>query len=112
MIEPLLRQRLVERLRVGRKIVLVYGARQVGKTTLVRQVLSELPYKTLSINADETRFIDILFSRHLRQLCGLIEGYEAVFIDEAQRIPDIGINLKLLIDNVPDLRIVVTGHHL
>ena len=109
MIERLLRPRLVERLRVGGKIVLVYGARQVGKTTLVRQVLSELPYKTLSINADEARFIDILSSRDLRQLRGLVEGYEALFIDEAQRIPDIGINLKLLVDNMPDLRIVVTG---
>lgn len=81
----------------------------MGKTTLVRRVLSELPYKTLSINADEARFVDVLSSRDLRQLRGLVEGYEALFIDEAQRIPEIGVNLKLLVDNLSSLRIIVTG---
>lgn len=109
MIERLLRPRLVDQIRVGGKVVLVYGARQVGKTTLVRQALSELPYKTLSINADEARFIDVLSSRDLRQLRGLVEGYEALFVDEAQRIPEIGINLKLLVDTIPSLRTIVTG---
>ena len=109
MIERQIKSRLVERLQTGGKVVLVYGARQVGKTTLVRQVLSELNYNTLSINADEGRFIDILSSRDLRQLRGLVAGYEAVFIDEAQRIPEIGINLKLLVDHFPQLRLVVTG---
>lgn len=109
MIERLLRPRLIEQIQAGGKVVLIYGARQVGKTTLVRQALVELPYKTLSINADEARFIDILSGRDLRQLRGLVEGYEALFIDEAQRIPEIGINLKILVDNLPSLRIIATG---
>ncbi len=99
----------MERLRAGGKVVLVYGARQVGKTTLVQSVLQELGYNTLHINADEGRFNAILSSRDLRQLRGLVANYEAVFIDEAQRIPEIGINLKLLVDQFPSLRIVVTG---
>lgn len=109
MIPRLLRPRVSDQLQVGGKIVLIYGARQVGKTTLVREVLRDLPYRTLSINADEMRFVDVLSSRDLRRLRGLVEGYELLFIDEAQRIPEIGINLKLLIDELPHLRIVATG---
>lgn len=109
MIPRLLRPRVSDQLQAGGKIVLIYGARQVGKTTLVREVLRDLPYRTLSINADEMRFADVLSSRDLRRLRGLVEGYELLFIDEAQRIPEIGINLKLLIDELPHLRIVATG---
>ncbi|MCU0500973.1 MAG: ATP-binding protein [Anaerolineae bacterium] len=101
--------RITEQLQTGGKIVIIYGARQVGKTTLVRRVLDDLPYRSLAINADELRYNEILSSRDLRQLRGLTEGYELLFIDEAQRIPEIGINLKLLIDHLPHLRIVVTG---
>jgi uncharacterized protein len=109
MIPRLLQTRITEQLQTGGKIVVIYGARQVGKTTLVRTVLSQLPFRSLSINADELRYVEILSSRDLRRLNGLVEGYELLFIDEAQRIPEIGLNLKLLIDHLPDLRIVVTG---
>ena len=98
-----------ERLRHSNKIVLLYGPRQVGKTTLVRQVLSELPGRKLEINADELRYVDVLSSRDLPQLRLLVEGYDLLFVDEAQRIPAIGLNLKLLHDGLPDLKIVVTG---
>ena len=109
MIPRLLHAHITDQLQAGGKIVLIYGARQVGKTTLVQRVLGELPYRTLAINADELRYADALSSRDLRRLRGLVEGYDLLFIDEAQRIPEIGINLKLLVDNLPHLRIVVTG---
>ena len=109
MIPRLLQSRITEQLQVGGKIVILYGARQVGKTTLVRRVLDDLPYRCLAINADELRYTDVLSSRDLRRLRGLVEGYELLFIDEAQRIPEIGLNLKLLVDHLPHLRIVVTG---
>ncbi len=89
--------------------MLLYGARQVGKTTLIRKILADLPYRSLAVNGDELRYTEILSSRDLRKLRGLVEGYELLFVDEAQRIPEIGINLKLLADNFPNLRIVVTG---
>ncbi len=109
MIPRILQSRVAEQLEAGGKIVLIYGARQVGKTTLVRQVLSDLPYQTLAVNADEMRYADVLSSRDLRRLRGLVEGYELLFVDEAQRIPEIGVNLKLLVDHLPQLRMVVTG---
>ncbi len=92
-----------------RKVVLVYGPRQVGKTTLVRQVLAELPVRKLEISADEVRYIDVLSSRDLNQLKQLVEGYDVLFIDEAQRIPEVGLNLKILHDGLPQLKIIVTG---
>jgi len=109
MIPRLLRARITEQLLAGGKLIVIYGARQVGKTTLVRQVLDDLPYRNLVINADELRYTEVLSSRDMRRLRGLVEGYELLFVDEAQRIPEIGVNLKLLIDQLPHLRIVVTG---
>lgn len=100
-----IRQQLLER----RKIVLLYGARQVGKTTLVRQVLAETGLRVLEINADELRYADVLSSRDLNQLRPLVQGYDVLFIDEAQRIADIGLTLKILHDGLPDLKIIVTG---
>lgn len=92
------------------KIILIYGARQVGKTTLVRMLLDELhSLKTLSINADEKKYIEVFSSRNLQEMRSLVEGYGLLFIDEAQRIPDIGINLKILHDSLPDLKIIATG---
>jgi len=109
MIPRTLQTRITEQILAGGKIVVIYGARQVGKTTLVRRVLEDLPYRSLTVNADEVRYADLLSSRDLRRLRGLVQGYELLFVDEAQRIPEIGVNLKLLVDNIPELRIVVTG---
>lgn len=91
------------------KILLLYGARQIGKTTLIRKILKQLPFRSLEINADQRKYIDILSSRDLEQMKLLVEGYDLLFMDEAQRIPDIGINLKILHDQLPQLKIVATG---
>lgn len=91
------------------KILVLYGARQIGKTTLIRKILKQLPFRSLEINADQRKYIDILSSRDLEQMKLLVEGYDLLFIDEAQRIPDIGINLKILHDQLPQLKIVATG---
>ena len=58
--------RITEQLQTGGKIVLIYGARQVGKTTLVRRVF-DVAYRSLAINADEIRYSDVLSSRDLRR---------------------------------------------
>ncbi len=109
MIPRALENELHERLKSGREAVVLFGARQVGKTTLVRRVLSTLPYRVLSISADEQQYPDALSSRNLDQLRALTTGYDLIFIDEAQRIPEVGINLKLMVDQLPDLRIIATG---
>lgn len=100
---------LTQELQAGQKIILIYGPRQVGKTTLARQVLSELPGKKLMVNADEYTFKEILSSRSAQRLGEFIEDHDILLIDEAQRIPDIGINLKILHDQFPKLKLLVTG---
>ena len=109
MIQRFLLTELLEKLNHSSKIILIYGARQVGKTTLVKQLLSQLPYKSLSINADEEKYNDVFSSRDLTKMRMLTDGYELLFIDEAQRIPGIGINLKILHDALPELKIIATG---
>ncbi|MEM7514556.1 MAG: ATP-binding protein, partial [Bacteroidota bacterium] len=91
------------------KILMLFGPRQVGKTTLARKILANFEGKTLEVNADILQYSEVLKSRDIRRLGGLVEGYDLLFIDEAQRIPDIGINLKILFDQFPDLQILVTG---
>lgn len=92
------------------KIIILFGQRQVGKTTLAQHVLNQFPdKKVLHINADFNPHAVIFSSRDPAQLRLFVAGYDFLFIDEAQRIPDIGINLKILHDNFPELRILVTG---
>lgn len=91
------------------KVNIIYGARQVGKTTLMQDIVRELGYKTLSINGDDLIYNDILSSQTRTKLESLVAGYEMICIDEAQRILNIGINLKILYDQFPHLKILVTG---
>ncbi|WP_167616587.1 ATP-binding protein [Maribellus sediminis] len=100
---------IINRLENSEKIVVLYGARQVGKTTLVNSILEKRNEKILSINADQLKYREVLSSADLNQLRRLVAGYDLLFIDEAQRVPDIGLNLKILHDNLPQLKIIATG---
>jgi len=100
---------ILNKITQSNKIVIIYGARQVGKTTLANQIIDRLKLKTLKVNADEIKYHDVLSSRDLNKMKSLVSGYELLFIDEAQRIENIGINLKILADGLPELKIIVTG---
>ena len=104
-----IREHIQKEFEENNKIIMLYGARQTGKTTLSNDVLEPLPGKILKINADELRYHEVLSSRDFNKLSLLVEGYDIVFIDEAQRIQDIGINLKIIHDNLPKLKLFVTG---
>ncbi len=92
------------------KGLVVYGSRQVGKTTLINDLLKEFKFKTLTLNGDQRGvWWDLLTSRELSKLTLLVSGYDAVFIDEAQRIPEIGLSVKILLDNFPKLKVIITG---
>jgi len=109
MIQRLYQHIISERLAGFDKIILLYGPRQVGKTTLVRQILTGFPGRKLEINADDSDFMEPLSSRSLHKLRQLVDGYDLLFLDEAQRVPDVGINLKILHDGLPELKIIATG---
>lgn len=100
---------LRDRLLQNDKIVLLFGPRQVGKTTLVRDVLVGVPGKILWINGDEEKYNATFASRDLATMWRLVGGYDTLIIDEAQRIENIGLGLKILRDAHPELRIIATG---
>lgn len=100
---------ITEKLKSSNKGIVVYGARQVGKTTLANEIIKKLGLRTLVINGDQTNFVDILSSRDINKIRSLLEGYDLLFVDEAQRIPEIGIALKIIIDNIPSIKVLVTG---
>jgi predicted AAA+ superfamily ATPase len=104
-----IKTKIISDLKQLNKVVLIYGPRQAGKTTLSQQIIQEIGLKTLIINADQSKYIDVLSSRDLGKLRSLVAGYQLLFIDEGQRIPEIGINLKILHDELPELKILVTG---
>jgi predicted AAA+ superfamily ATPase len=109
LIERALKPTLQEALSKYNKIILIFGPRQAGKTTLVKEVIATFPGNKLEINADELRHVETLSSRNLDKLKQLVSGYDLLFLDEAQRVPEIGVNLKLLHDHLPNLRIIATG---
>ena len=100
---------VLTKLRTSNKGIVIYGARQVGKTTLVNDVVQHSGLKTLTVNADQSKYLDIFSGRDLNKISNLVAGYELLFIDEAQRIPEIGINLKIILDNLKPLKVIVTG---
>jgi hypothetical protein len=94
------------------KVLIVYGPRQVGKTTLVQDLLaaSDLPAGGRSyINADELIYREALASQNRRTLGELLGDNRLLVIDEAQRVPEIGLNLKILVDSYPQAAIIATG---
>lgn len=109
MIQRSIAEHIRQDLADSRKIIIIYGPRQVGKTTLVKEILAKSPYHSLEINADQFKYNEILSSRDLNKLEELIGNHDLLFIDEAQNVPDIGFNLKILYDSLPELRIITTG---
>ncbi|NCA85040.1 MAG: ATP-binding protein [Clostridia bacterium] len=108
-IEREIKTQIAQDLITSGKVIIVYGPRQAGKTTLSNEIIAQAGLKTLKINADQIKYIDVLSSRDLTKLKMLVSGYELLFIDEGQRVPEIGLNLKILHDEIPELKILVTG---
>lgn len=92
-----------------KKAIIIVGPRQVGKTTLLKQIIGSSSKKTLYLNCDEPDVRERLESVTSTQLKALIGDAEMISIDEAQRVNNIGLTLKLIIDNIPDKQLLVTG---
>lgn len=92
----------------GNKAIIIIGARQVGKSTLLNQLLGDNK-NTLWMNGDDTDIQDLFKNMSSTRLRALIGNSKYVVIDEAQRIPDIGIRLKLITDQIPSVQVIATG---
>lgn len=107
MIQRILEQK-ARQLLGNRKALLIMGARQVGKSTLLHQLLDDRP-KVLWLNGDDIDVRELFHDISSTRLRALIGNNEYLVIDEAQRIPDIGLRLKLVTDQIPTVQVIATG---
>jgi predicted AAA+ superfamily ATPase len=91
------------------KVLILYGARRVGKTTLLNNYLKTTTFKYRLDNGDNIRLQQLLGSQDFQQITDYVSGYELIAIDEAQQVPKIGTALKIIVDQHPQMRVIATG---
>lgn len=91
------------------KVVLVFGARRVGKTVLMQQIINDYSGRTLMLNGEDYDALALLENRSAANYRHLLEGIDLLAIDEAQNIPEIGKILKLIVDEIPEVSILASG---
>jgi len=91
------------------KVVMIFGARRVGKTVLMSQISEQFDGKKLIMNGEDYDTLTLLENRSISNYRNLLEGVELLIIDEAQHIPEIGAKLKLMVDEIKGVRIMVSG---
>ncbi len=97
-----------ERLFKG-KLIVIYGARQVGKTTLVKKILEEYGPNSNYLNCELLSVQKGLSEPEAERLKKFLGNYKLILLDEAQNIPNIGKILKIMIDTYPEMQIIATG---
>lgn len=108
MIQRLLSERIESKLFQG-KAILVSGARQVGKTTLLKAMLEKYPGNILYLNGDDVTIQNLINRPNTQQLKQIIGNNKIVFLDEAQRIPQIGLTSKIIVDQFKDVQLILSG---
>lgn len=107
-IKRILQDRIATRIEPN-KVVMIFGARRVGKTILMNQIIEGFAGKTMMLNGEDYDTHALLEKRTISNYKHLFEGIDLVAIDEAQNIPDIGMKLKLIVDGIPGIRVVASG---
>jgi uncharacterized protein len=95
-----------EKFHKGKAIVLI-GPRQVGKTTVVNAILKGKNY--LFLDGDDSSIVEMIAAANTEDLKRIVAGYDYLFIDEVQRIPNIGLKLKILVDQIKGVQVIVSG---
>ncbi len=107
MITRILEQEIEKKLHKGKAIILL-GARQTGKTTLLKKMTNKKD-SVVWLNADETDTIALFENTSSTRLKAIFAGKQIVVIDEAQRIADVGVRLKLITDQISNIQLIATG---
>ncbi len=102
-------QPLIENALFKGKVIIIYGARQVGKTTLVKEIQKKQTDKAVYLNCDEPDIRQSLINKTSTELKSFLGNNRLVILDEAQRVKNIGLTLKLIVDNYPKIQIIATG---
>lgn len=92
------------------KVIVVYGARRVGKTTLLHKFVDNLDRDTvLFVSGDDITARQFLESQSIENLKDFVGRHQYLIVDEAQYVRNIGINLKLIVDHIPGIKVIATG---
>lgn len=91
------------------RALIIYGPRRVGKTTLLQNFLSNTPLKYRLDSGDNIRIQELLGSQDFPRILKYASGFELIVLDEAQLIPNVGMGIKILVDQVPGLKVIATG---
>lgn len=91
------------------KVLIIYGPRRVGKTVLLEQFLAKTTLKYRLDKGDDLGIQEILGSQSIDLIQRYARDYDLIAIDEAQYIPNVGMGLKILVDNIPGIKVIATG---
>ncbi len=107
-IKRTLQDKISERIEPG-KVVIIYGARRVGKTILMKEIVNNFNGKIMLLNGEDFDVQTLLANRSVANFRHILSGIDLLAIDEAQNIPDIGSVLKLIVDEIPTIRVIASG---
>ena len=102
-------QKQIESRMQAQKVMLLFGARRVGKTFLLKQIVEDFLGKSLVLNGEDVDSVAMLEPVSIANYRHVFQDVKLLAIDEAQHIPDIGKKLKLIVDEVPDIRVIASG---
>jgi len=91
------------------KVMLLFGARRVGKTMLIKAIAEKFEGKKMFLNGEDTTTHALLQDKSIANYSFLLNGVDLLLIDEAQNIPDIGAKLKLIVDELPNIQVIASG---
>lgn len=107
--EVFTRKQRVENSLAPKRVLVIYGPRRVGKTTILKKYLSTKKGRILYSTGDDIEIRKIFESEQRARILNFAESYDIIGIDEAQQIPHIGLGIKMIIDEFPDKNIILTG---
>lgn len=92
------------------KVILLFGARRVGKTVLIKEIQKQISGRTLLLNGEDFNTLMLLEQQTIANYRQLLNNIDLLIIDEAQNIPDIGKKLKLMVDEIKGLSKIYSRH--
>ncbi len=107
-IKRTLQDTIIKKIKPG-KAVLIFGARRVGKTIMMKEIVRGYSGRTMLLNGEDYDTVALLQNRSVANYRHLLEGVNLLAIDEAQSVPQIGNILKLIVDEFPNVSIIASG---